>query len=402
MVDLTRTASEAVKDLKNYIDYAARGPVALGEALQSMGGSTGYDSDFEMAVAERLRQYGWTVRTQIGVSKFRIDLGIVHPDAPGKFLAGIECDGATYHSSPSARDRDRVRHIVLENLGWRLLRVWSTAYFLEPDAAVLRLDEGLRLLLDSDRSTAEPEADNQESSVTKVSGAPADQATSSEGTRDMDKGAEPRDLEEDSERQLVARFGQTEERLRVASLFQTPTATPPNSEYLTPDTEQAGASQPASFDGNSFHDPAYRTRLRSIAATIIDAEGPITFKRLSDRIARAHGFKRTGRQISSTVWAACNRVRPHTATADGHKVFWPESMQPVSELQFRGLLLKGENREWREVPYPEKVWLVKTVAAAGHDDLPRAVAEAIGVGRVTAQFREEICRLFDLTVNKCK
>ena len=57
-----------------------------------------YDSDFEMSVAEVLLRLGWTIRTQIGVFKFRIDLGVIHPDAPGKFLAGIECDGATYHS----------------------------------------------------------------------------------------------------------------------------------------------------------------------------------------------------------------------------------------------------------------------------------------------------------------
>src|SRR5690606_529753 len=104
MIDLTRTSAKAVKDLKHYIDFAARGPIALGEAIRAV--STGdYDSDFEMAVAEQLRNLGWTVRTQIGVSKFQIDLGVVHPDAPGRFLAGVECDGATYHSSPSARDR---------------------------------------------------------------------------------------------------------------------------------------------------------------------------------------------------------------------------------------------------------------------------------------------------------
>ena len=75
-------------------------------------------------------------------------------------------------------------------------------------------------------------------------------------------------------------------------------------------------------------------------------------------------------------------------------------MEPVGELQFRGFLLEGESREWREVPYPEKVWLVKSIAATGHDDLSRAVAEAIGIGRVTTQFREEISGIFDTTMNK--
>jgi very-short-patch-repair endonuclease len=186
MIDLTRTSAKAVKDLKHYIDFAARGPIALGEAIRAV--STGdYDSDFEMAVAEQLRNLGWTVRTQIGVSKFRIDLGVVHPDAPGRFLAGVECDGATYHSSPSARDRDRVRHIILEQLGWRLFRVWSTDFFLDPETSIRALDEKLRSLLETDRNSVGdvhsghsegedepvdcPETKSQKEEVEKASGA---------------------------------------------------------------------------------------------------------------------------------------------------------------------------------------------------------------------------------------
>ena len=86
------------------------------------------------------------------MSKFRIDLGVVHPDAPGRFLAGVECDGASYHSSPTARDRDRVRQIILENLGWHLFRIWSTDYFVDPKAAIDRLDNNLTELLERDRS----------------------------------------------------------------------------------------------------------------------------------------------------------------------------------------------------------------------------------------------------------
>ncbi|MGO0305191.1 DUF559 domain-containing protein [Endozoicomonas acroporae] len=96
--------------------------------------------DFEQAVAWALRDKGWKVQTQVGVSKFRVDLGIVHPDSPGVYLAGVECDGATYHGSPSARDRDRVRHSVLENLGWHLIRLWSTDYFQDPEGAIERVD----------------------------------------------------------------------------------------------------------------------------------------------------------------------------------------------------------------------------------------------------------------------
>ena len=121
MVDLNRTNARAVRDLKHFIEFAERGPRALAEAVHGSVG--GFDSPFEMAVAEALTRKGWQVVTQIGVSRFRIDLGIVHPDRPGDYLVGVECDGAAYHSAATARDRDKVRQAILETLGWRLLRV---------------------------------------------------------------------------------------------------------------------------------------------------------------------------------------------------------------------------------------------------------------------------------------
>ncbi|WP_252177136.1 DUF4011 domain-containing protein [Endozoicomonas sp. 4G] len=140
MIDLSRTSATAVEHLKHYLEFAEKGTVALARQATAQYGVDQFDSDFEQAVAWALRDKGWKVQTQIGVSKFRIDLGIVHPDSPGVYLAGVECDGATYHGSPSARDRDRVRHNVLENLGWHLIRLWSTDYFQDPEGAIERVD----------------------------------------------------------------------------------------------------------------------------------------------------------------------------------------------------------------------------------------------------------------------
>jgi very-short-patch-repair endonuclease len=184
MVDTNRTSAQAVADLKNYLDFATRGPVALGEAIVSIGGGAAYESDFEMAVAEGLRRCGWDVRTQIGVSRFRIDLGIVHPDSPGRFLAGVECDGATYHSSPSARDRDRVRHAILERLGWRLLRVWSTDWFIDPRERLQVLDDALKALLAADRAESQRQAQaaaQAPSPTAAIPGAAAESAGSADG-----------------------------------------------------------------------------------------------------------------------------------------------------------------------------------------------------------------------------
>jgi very-short-patch-repair endonuclease len=87
------------------------------------------DSDFEIAVMDALRVAGFDVVPQVGVAGYFIDLAVRHPEKPGEFVLGVECDGATYHSSKSARDRDRLRQEVLENQKWRIHRIWSLDWY---------------------------------------------------------------------------------------------------------------------------------------------------------------------------------------------------------------------------------------------------------------------------------
>ena len=136
----SETSSEGVHALKRYLAYAeTRGRAAV----RSVGGEP--DSDFEVEVATRLRARGYDVEMQVGVSSFRIDLGVRHPDEPDRFLAGVECDGAAFHSSRSARDRDRLREAMLGSLGWDLVRIWSTDWYddpeLETDKVVKKLED---------------------------------------------------------------------------------------------------------------------------------------------------------------------------------------------------------------------------------------------------------------------
>ena len=151
MLDLTRTQAQAVADMRDYLEYAERGIRALAGQSRERYGIDHFDSEFERSVAFALRARGWKVLSQVGVSRFRVDLGVVHPDQPGKYLAGVECDGATYHSSPSARDRDRIRQQVLESLGWRFARIWSTDYFRDPDEVIADIDRQLHSLVEADR-----------------------------------------------------------------------------------------------------------------------------------------------------------------------------------------------------------------------------------------------------------
>ena len=110
----------------------------------------------EAAIADRLQSRGWDVTPQVGVSGFRIALAIRDPHEKRTYLAGIECDGATYRNSATARDRDKTRQWVLENLGWNIVRVWSRDWWYDPDGATDRLDQELRDLLAQRQSDGSP------------------------------------------------------------------------------------------------------------------------------------------------------------------------------------------------------------------------------------------------------
>lgn len=124
------------KALRDYLDFAKRGVLVTTDE-----GEREPDSDFEVSVANVVTALGYEVKPQLGVAGFFIDMAVRNPDRPGEFLAGIECDGATYHSGFSVRDRDRIRQEILESLGWkgRIHRIWSTDWFYNPRREIERL-----------------------------------------------------------------------------------------------------------------------------------------------------------------------------------------------------------------------------------------------------------------------
>jgi very-short-patch-repair endonuclease len=129
--------NEGPKLLKAFLQFAEQGPSALPKRVTDVGDA--YESPFESAVAEELRRADILTRPQIGCAGYRIDLGVLDPENPGRFLLGIECDGATYHRAATARDRDRLRQEVLEGLGWTIVRIWSTDWFQNCQAQIHRI-----------------------------------------------------------------------------------------------------------------------------------------------------------------------------------------------------------------------------------------------------------------------
>jgi very-short-patch-repair endonuclease len=130
--------SAGLRDLRDYLEFAETGVLRTARLSRRAP-----DSDFEVTVAEALGRRGFRVEPQVGVAGYFIDLAVRHPEHDGIFVLGVECDGATYHSSYSARDRDRLREQVLIKMGWRIHRIWSTAWFSDPNKETHKLVEAV-------------------------------------------------------------------------------------------------------------------------------------------------------------------------------------------------------------------------------------------------------------------
>ena len=127
-MDPGRSTAEGVELLRQYLEFAASGGTAMGGSLSDEPLNA-----FELNIMRQLERRGVPVTPQYGVAGYRLDFACGHPEQPGRMVLAIEADGAAYHSTPTARDRDRLRQQVLEGLGWRFHRIWSTDWFRDPE-----------------------------------------------------------------------------------------------------------------------------------------------------------------------------------------------------------------------------------------------------------------------------
>lgn len=146
-IQTERISADGPKLLRSYIEYAIHGEGVL-EAELSVPDVAATESPFEDSVYDFLTGEGYRLATQVGCLGYRIDMAVRHPTLDGRFVLGIECDGATYHSARTARDRDRLRQEVLEGMGWKIYRIWSTDWIKDPATEKRRLLEAVRTAID--------------------------------------------------------------------------------------------------------------------------------------------------------------------------------------------------------------------------------------------------------------
>jgi len=328
---------------------------------------------------------------------YRIDLGVRNADKPTVYLAGIECDGAGYHSSKSARDRDRLRQDCLKKKGWEILRVWSTDWFDDPDgqtdklasqleelrrqaAERLRREEMEQELQRSQRvplSVPEAYGECREAGLPGLAeddrAAPGYAIGKAAGGRHDTQPAE-------ADRDAIPASAPGPDRP------EPPVASPERTRFVPARVADCG------IDPNParFYEGSYRPALKRIVHHVTDAEGPVYQADVVTRIARAHGFQRNGGRIEERVLAAIGPEIPATTEDDGKVVYWPQGREPAPLVPFRRAELHV--RGLASIPLAELAGLAKEPLAPGRHDaaVMERMREHFGLGKLRESTRRRL------------
>jgi len=343
-IDLERARSRGAAALKFFLHFARTGRIEMAQATDRE-----MDSVFEEQVAQAIQAHGWHVVPQVGQSGFFIDLAIADPENPGRYILGIECDGATYHSSRSARDRDRLRQAVLEDHGWLIHRIWSTEWFNKPDTElrkVLAAIEAAKQTLDANDDLVQP--------------APAQAVPLQIVTWERDE-SQPMGLSEDA---LTAAFYQ-EADIAVPSKTEM---------HVLPVSSMA-----------------------QLAEAVVAVEGPIHSDEVTTRLRSLWGLQRAGNRIQQAVLDALHRALVNKRlVVDGS--FYSLSGQEVI-VRDRSQANSPSLRKPEMLPPAElKVAVQQVVEAAfgaSRDETIIGVARLLGFKATSSQLKALINQVID-------
>jgi very-short-patch-repair endonuclease len=331
-IDLNRTNARGVVALKHFLAYAKTGIL---EQPYSTGKEP--DSPFEEAVIKALVQNGIAVEPQVGTAGFFIDIAVKDQENPGRYIMGIECDGATYHSSRSARDRDRLRQEVLEGLGWRLHRIWSTEWYRSAEQEL-------------ERTLAAIEKAKLDYRSGVVAQAPKVKESAAETQITRDESAQ----RENDSHCLSAPYKRA--TLRIA------------------------------LGNRELHEiPA--SQLLSSILQVVEQESPIHKTELIRRITEGAGLKRSGSRIQAAVQSAIKQaVRERKLTQKGDFIWLPDmTVPPVRDRSD----LEATAKKFEFVaPEEIRLALLKAVESGfslSDEDAVSSAARLLGFQRVTAQ-----------------
>ena len=363
----------SILHLRRYLDYAERGPQAL--APEPVGSLGDVESPFEAEVLRAVRQMGYEADPQVGVAGYRIDIGVRHPERPGTYVLGIECDGASYHSSKVARDRDRLRQDVLEGLSWTIYRIWSTSWFTNRAAEVAKLREALKRAIDASADdVARVTARHVSAETTLDPGSPKDSPAPVMAPWESGRGGWPDDLEAAG----GSRETRQDDALRVEfdeiEFDAVPGWAKPYDEPQLPRVQG---------DGWELHDPVSRPVIADQVLQIVSEHSPIHREDVLRAVRKAWGLQRAGRRAREAFDEVVGQARIDDRIETRGEWLCSEGVEVIARVPTWS---EAPRREVARVP-PEEIHLalcriLEDAGPCAPEDLCREWARIYGWRRV--------------------
>jgi very-short-patch-repair endonuclease len=352
-IDLSRTRALGVKHLKSYLEFAMGRELASG-AYETDAHIGAYESPFVELVGKTIQGKGYTVHPQVGCSGYRIDLAISDERFPEKYILGIETDGVRYNSTKCARERDKLRQAVLEKMGWKLHRIWSTDWWNNPEREIDKVVEKIEEALTEAAEKLAASEVIKRTIVEDVLVAPESVTTD-----------EP-----------VAPEVQLASPISVANVDDESTIEKPYVEW-----NYSGPSYPA----EGFYDDLQKKLVCNLITEIVDFEGPIALVALTRKVCSAFNLSKATKKAIKRVEALASSCKVKSDNFNGEISYWPGDFEISSYMEYRRNTEKV-SRIAGEIPSQEVAVAAFSVLESNvslpMDDLVRATANSFGFTRI--------------------
>ena len=353
-IDLNRTKAEGVIALRNFLAYAEGRTLALDEITAQMEQHP--HRGVAAAICRALNVKGYETELSVGCSKYRIDIGVVDPRDPERYILGILLDGISYGTAKTTRDREIAQISVLNGLGWNLLRVWSMDWWDNRDKELNRILDRLKEL-----ENRPPVAENAVRATESI------------------KKQQPLESEQGPERKLASATSALSVNRAVA-------------EYATVSpgmfgTVYTAAVVPAKFlSAELFLEPRYRSDIEKKIQMVLDVEAPVSAPVLIKRVVQSYSIARVGSRIQGHMDTILQKMKLKSTNQGGAVFYWKEEQNPDAYVGFRTNGEGDHHRDVRDVPVQEVANAVYAVlyeqVSMAKEDLLRETARKLGYTRM--------------------
>jgi very-short-patch-repair endonuclease len=369
--------------------------IARAKAMSFQGDEQPPASAITAAIARALGERGWAVRHQVGSGAYKIDLAVVDPADPERYVLAIETDGAAYASATVARDRDRLRPHVLAQLGWRLHRVWSLDWWANPEGEIQRAHNAIVTAIAATRRRAPAPAP-----VTRAPraarGTERAPAPSIAFEATTPRNAPIRVSHEPSGRHSVAVPGaeipDTLKTMPTLAAGSAPIKIGRNSIPIGPYV--AAAIPPGRRTPDDLFAPRHLPELGKVIEQVLAAEAPMHVGLLARRVGAYFGIGRVTQRVTDQIRTVLDG---RGKLGDEQDIVWRLDQDPAAIPAVRVAGSSGQatvKREIAEIPLSELAAAARIVVErASHiatGDLVRDAARLIGFARITPQVSERV------------